>query len=102
MLRDQARGVRAHAEKRGMAERDDAADGDHDQHIDEITEGECWIEADDLNRERAAKAREAAAKGEREHERTVDVDAEAARHALVVDRRAHLRTKAGFLQEENQ
>jgi len=34
--------------------------------------------------------------------KAVDVDAQAARHALVVDRRAHLRAEAGSLDRKNQ
>ena len=49
------------------------------------------IEADDLDGERAAEPGEPAAQREGDREPPVDVDPEPARHALVVDRGAHLR-----------
>ena len=45
---------------------------------------------------------EAAAEREGEHEGAVDVDAQAARHALVVDRRAHLGAEARVSPGEHQ
>src|SRR5712664_4954469 len=38
------------------ADRPQAADRDHDQHVDEVGQGESMVEADDLDRERAAQA----------------------------------------------
>src|SRR5216683_1314805 len=55
-------------------------------------------EADHLDGERAAEARQPAAEGEGDGERAVDVDAQAARHALVVDRSPHLRAEARVFQ----
>src|ERR1051325_6064376 len=79
----------AHAEnqRRGerAADRAEAADGHDDQHVDEVRQRERVIEPDDLDRGGATKTGEAAAEREGDHERAVDVDAEAARHALVVD-----------------
>ena len=58
------------------------------------------IEADDLDGERAAEAGEPAAEREGDGEDAIDVDAEAARHALVVDRGAHLRAEAGVFERQ--
>src|SRR6267143_539604 len=80
----------ADAEHRGggerAADRAQAADRDDDQHVDEVSEGEGMVKADHLDGERAAQPRQSAAEGEGDGERAVDVDAQAARHALVVDR----------------
>src|SRR5438094_981992 len=51
-----------------------------------------------LDAERAAQPRQPAAEGEGDGERAVDVDAQAARHALVVDRSPHLRAEARVFQ----
>src|SRR5216683_3122564 len=88
----------ADAEHRGGADRAQAADRDDDQHVDEVSEGEGMVEADHLDGERAAEARQPAAEGEGDGERAVDVDAQAARHALVVDRSPHLRAEARVFQ----
>src|SRR5262249_56887581 len=66
------------------------ADGNHDQDVDEIGEGKCVIEPDDLDGERAAEAREPAAERKGDGEHAIDVDAQPARHALVVDRAPYL------------
>ena len=84
------------------ADRAEPADRDHDQHVDQVGEREGRIEADDLDRERAAEAGEPAAEREGEREGAVDIDAEAARHALVVDRGAHLRAEAGVFERDDQ
>ena len=84
------------------ADRAQAADRDHDQHVHQVGEGEGRVEADHLDGERAAQPGEAAAEREGEHEGAVDVDAQAARHALVVDRRAHPRAEAGVLERDDQ
>jgi hypothetical protein len=60
------------------------------------------IEADDLDRKRAAEAGQAAAEREGEREGRVHVDAEPTRHALVVDRGADLRTEAGVFERHHQ
>ena len=56
------------------------------------------VEADDLDRECAAEAGQPAAEGEGDREGAVHVHAEAARHAWVVHRRAHLRAEARVFQ----
>src|SRR5262249_145547 len=66
------------------------ADGNHDQDVDEIGEGKCVIEADDLDGKRAAEARKPAAERKSDGQDPVDVDAQPARHPLVVDRRARV------------
>ena len=63
---------------------------------------EGGIEPDDLDGQRAAEAGEAAAEREGDGEGAVDIDAEAARHALVVDRGAHLGAEAGVFEREHQ
>ena len=75
---------------------------DHDQHIDQIGEREGRLEADNLDRERAAEAGEPGAEREGQRERAIDVDAEPARHALVIDRGAHLLAEAGKLQRQHE
>src|SRR5262249_31837024 len=62
----------------------------------------CVIEPDDLDGERAAEAREPAAERKSDGEHAIDVDAEPARHALVVDRGAHLRAEAGVFERRDQ
>ena len=57
---------------------------------------------DDLDRQRATEAGQAGAERESRGECAVDIDAEAARHALVVDGRAHLRAEARVFQASNQ
>ena len=52
------------------------------------------IEADDLDRQRAAEPGQAAAQRKGDGKNLVDVDTERACHALVVDRGAHLRAEA--------
>src|SRR5882762_10760362 len=68
----------ADAEHRGgderAADRAQAADRDDDQHVDEVSEGEGMVEADDLDGERAAEARQAAAEREGDGEGAADVD----------------------------
>ena len=49
-------------------------------------------------RETAAESGKPAAERKRDGEKRVDVDAESARHALVVHRGAHLRAEAGRIQ----
>src|SRR5712691_6111268 len=66
------------------ADRAEPADRHHDEDVDEVGKRERGIEADDLDCERSAEAREPAAQREGDHEGPVDVDSEAARHALVV------------------
>src|SRR5262249_54942542 len=67
----------------GAADGAEPADGNHDQDVDEIGEGKCVIEADDLDGKRAAEARKPAAERKSDGEDAVDVDAQPARHALV-------------------
>ena len=62
---------------------------DHDQHVDQIFEREIGIEADDLDAKRAAQSGEPAAERKGDGEYRIDVEAEPARHALIVDARAH-------------
>src|SRR5467141_1217766 len=56
------------------------------------------VEADHLDGERPAQPGQSAAEGEGDGERAVDVDAQAARHALVIDRSPHLRAEARVFQ----
>ncbi len=63
---------------------------------------EGGIEADDLDRERAAETGEPAAEREGDREDALDVDAEAARHALVVDGGAHLGAEARVFERQHQ
>ena len=60
------------------------------------------IETDDLDGQRAAEPGEPGAEREGDGEGAVDIDAEAARHALVVDRGAHLGAEAGVFQRADQ
>ena len=60
------------------------------------------IQADDLDGERAAEAGKPAAERKGDRERRVDVDAETARHALVVDGGAHLGAEARVLEREGK
>ena len=60
------------------------------------------IEADDLDGKRPTEAGKTAAEREGDGEDAIDIDAEAARHALVVDRRAHLRAEAGVFERRDQ
>ena len=78
------------------ADRAEAADRHDDKHVDEIRKGEGRIGADDLDGERAAQPGKPAAEREGEHEGAVDVDAQAARHALVVHRGATRAPKRVF------
>ena len=78
------------------------ADRHHDQHIDQIDQREGRIEADDLDRKRAAEPGKSGAEREGEREGAVDIDAETARHALVVDRGAHLLAEAGEFERQHQ
>ena len=91
-----------HGGGEGAADRAEAADRDHDQHVDEISERKRRIEADDVDGERAAEAGKPAAEREGDGERAIDVDAEPARHALVVDRGAHLGAEAGVFERRHQ
>src|SRR4030088_3610385 len=75
----------------GAGNRAEPADRDHDQDIDQVGEGEGVIEADYLDGKRPAEAGKTAAERKGDGEDAIDIDAEAARHALVVDRRPHLR-----------
>ena len=84
------------------ADRAKAADRDDDQHIDEIGQRERRIEADDVDGERAAEPGKPAAEREGDGEGGVDIDAEPARHALVVDRGADLRAEAGEFERRHQ
>ena len=79
-----------------------AADRDHDQHVDQVGEGEVGIEPDDLDRQRAAETGKPAADREGDGESALDIDAEPARHALVVDGGAHLGAEAGEFQPAHQ
>ena len=65
-----------------------AADRHHDQEVDHVFEREGRIEAEDFRTERAAEAGEAGAEGKCQPNMRVDIDAEPARDALVVDRGA--------------
>ncbi len=60
------------------------------------------IEPDDLDGQRAAEPRKPAAQRKGDGEDAIDIDAEAARHALVVDRGAHLRAEAGVFERRDQ
>src|SRR5262249_46026826 len=80
------------------ADRAEPADGNHDQDVDEIGEGKCVIEPDDLDGERAAETGKPAAERKSDGEDAIDVDAQPPRHALVVDRGAHLRAEAGVFE----
>jgi hypothetical protein len=64
------------------------ADGHDDQEIDQVFERKIRIEAEDLGAERAAERGQARPEREGESEHRPDVDAQPARHALVIDRRA--------------
>src|SRR5262249_31322148 len=88
-------------EKRA-ADRAEAADRYYDQHIDEIGEGEGMIEADDLDRERAAEPGEAAAERKGHRERGAEAEAEPGAHALMAARRAPLRAKTRVLDRNDQ
>ena len=60
------------------------------------------IEADDLDGKRAAEAGETAAERKCNGKYRLDVDAEAARHALIVDGGAYLRAEVRVLQHQHQ
>ena len=83
-------------------DRAEAADRHDDQHIDQIGQRERRIEPDQFDGERAAEAGKPAAEREGDGEQCVDIDAEPARHALVVDGGAHLRAEAGVFDGEDQ
>ena len=86
---DQERGEERSGDARG------AADRHHDQEIDHEFQREGRVEAEDLRAERAAEAGEAGAEREGEREHAVDVDAEPARHARVIDRRRAAGCRSG-------
>ncbi len=75
---------------------------DHDQHIDEVGQRERRIEPDHRDGERAAEAGKPAAERKGDREQAVDVDAEPARHALIVHRGAHLRAEAGRFDRDDE
>ena len=87
-------------ERAGDARR--AADRHDDQEVDHELERKVRIEAEDLGAERAAEAGEARADREGDGEHRIDVDAEAARHARVVDRRAQAAAEARAREHELQ
>ena len=62
-----------------------AADGHHDQEIDEELERETRVEAEELRAERAAQPGQPGTDGEGDGKEEVDLDAEAAGDAAVVD-----------------
>ena len=74
--------------------RAEPADRNDNQHINEIGQRERRIEPEHGDGERAAEAGKTAAERKGDREQAVDVDAEAARHALIVHRRAHLRAES--------
>jgi hypothetical protein len=79
-----------------------AAHGHDDQKVDHVFERKDRIETKDLGAERAAKAGEPRADRERQPEHHADVDAEAARHALIIDRRAQPAAEARARADELQ
>src|SRR5262249_59635346 len=80
----------------------EAAEGDHDQEVDQILERIWGIEAEEFGTEPAAERRHAAAERERDREQTADIDAERLGHPPVVDCGADLRAHAGALEAEPQ
>ena len=83
-------------------DRAEAADRHNDQDVDQISQRERGIETDDLDGERAAQPGKPAAEREGDGEGAVDVDAEAARHALIVDRGAHAGAEPGVFDPQHQ
>ena len=79
-----------------------SADRHDDQHVDEIGERKRGIESDDLDSQRATESGQTASKRERDRERSVDVDAETAGHAFIVDGRAHLGAESGVFDAQHQ
>src|SRR5207237_3395358 len=82
----------------GAGNRSQSADGDDDEDIHKIGQRERRIQSDDLDRQRAAQAGEPAAERKGDHEGAVEVDAQPARHALVIHGGAALTAEAGVLQ----
>ncbi len=65
-------------------------------------EAEGWVEPDDLDRQRPAQPRKAAAEREGDAEYLADVEAQPLRHALVVDGGADLRAQPRPFKAEDQ
>ncbi len=88
----------AHAEHDRRDQRSDdaaaAAGGDDDEEVDEVLDREARIEPEHLDAECAAQSGQGRAERERDAEHAIDIDAQAARGARVVDRGAQLRAEA--------
>src|SRR6185437_11435656 len=74
------------------------ADRDHNQEQHEIDHREAGREAEQLNREPAAKRCQPGADRESDREQQIDIDADRFRHASVVDRRPDLGADIGALE----
>jgi len=75
----------------------------HDnQDVNQIGQSEIVIETENLDGQRPAKPGEAAAKREGDGESAVDVDAEAARHAFVVNRGPHPGAEPGVFNAHHE
>src|SRR5450755_1130207 len=79
-----------------------AADRHHDQEVDHEFEREGRIEAQDFGAERAAEAGEARPESEGERENPIDIDAQPARYAAVVDRGAQAAAETRVGKDELQ
>src|SRR5450755_4987604 len=79
-----------------------AADRHHDQKVDHEFEREGRIEPQNFGAERAAEAGKARPKGEGKGENPIDIDAQPARHAAIVDRGAQATAKARVGKDELQ
>src|SRR6516225_9544828 len=78
------------------------ADRYHDEKIDHVFQWKGRIETEDLRAQRAAEPRQPRAEGEGEREHSVDVDAEPAGDARIVDRCAQAAAETRFGQDELQ
>src|SRR5439155_15140875 len=83
-------------------DRAEPADSHDNEDVNEVHERKGVIEPYDLDSERAAETRKPAAERKSNREHAIDIDAEATRHALVVDRSPHLRAEAGEFERSDQ
>src|SRR5450830_83663 len=79
-----------------------AADRHYDQKVDHEFKREGRIEAEDLDTERAAEPGQAGTESEGEREYPIDIDAETARHPLIIDGGAQAAAESSGRKNELQ
>ena len=79
-----------------------AADHHHHQEVDQVLEREGRVQAQHVDRQRAAQTRQPGSERKRDAEQEADVDTHAGCRLLVVDRGAQLRAEPRPGEEQTQ